>query len=144
MIFSRQLNIFAKENPDVTILYVTHPNTAQENIIEKNIHFLPPLKYPDFVFLLNKSYLVLTDSGGLQEEALFLGKPVIVTRQVTERTEGVSSGNSVVAGTNSDHIITLLTTLLENTHVYKKMSKSSTAYGDGSAAEKISDIMINK
>lgn len=98
---------------------------------------IPPLDYLDFVNLMKRSYIVLTDSGGLQEEAPSLGKPVLVLRKVTERPEGVKSGTVIVVGVNKETIIRETSILLRDRKRYLKMSTAVNPYGDGKAAARI-------
>jgi UDP-N-acetylglucosamine 2-epimerase (non-hydrolysing) len=133
----------ATKNPDVSILYLTHPNTRQDELKIENIHYLAPLEYPEFIFLLNKSHIVLTDSGGLQEEAAFLGKPTIVTREVTERTEGVKNHNAIVTGTDSTLIEKELQRLLDDRQYYKKMSLPTKCYGVGTTSQSVVSVIKN-
>lgn len=106
---------------------------------KKNIHIINPLDYEVFIYLLNKCYLVLTDSGGIQEEAPSLGKPVVVMRSNTERPEALESGTVVLAGTDKDNIYQSVSNILSNKKIYKKMSMAHNPYGDGNACEKIVD-----
>lgn len=96
----------------------------------------------EFHNLLNKSYLILTDSGGIQEEAPSLGKPVIVLRDTTERPEGIEAGTLKLAGTDEERIFSLIDELLSDKDVYERMSKASNPYGDGKASERIVDAII--
>lgn len=109
-----------------------------------NVHLIEPLEYEPFVYLLKHAYLVLTDSGGIQEEAPSLGKPVLVMREVTERPEAVKAGTVKLVGTNKSHIVDVVTRLLKNEEYYKKMSKSHNPYGDGKACQRILKVLINK
>jgi UDP-N-acetylglucosamine 2-epimerase (non-hydrolysing) len=103
----------------------------------KNVFFIEPLEYLPFVFLMNHSYLVLTDSGGIQEEAPGLGKPVLVMRENTERPEAIDAGTVLLVGTEKSRIINHVTYLLENNQGYLKMSKANNPYGDGNACKRI-------
>jgi UDP-N-acetylglucosamine 2-epimerase (non-hydrolysing) len=105
------------------------------------ITLLPPLDYAPFVFLLNQCYLVLTDSGGIQEEAPALGKPVLVMREVTERPEGVWAGTVKLVGTDRNKIYSEVQDLLENDSSYKAMAQAQNPYGDGRAALRIAEIL---
>jgi UDP-N-acetylglucosamine 2-epimerase (non-hydrolysing) len=91
--------------------------------------------------MLNKSYLVLTDSGGIQEEAPSLGKPVVVLRDTTEREEGIDAGNAVLVGTNKSKIVEEVIKIIDNEDVYKRMSNAINPYGDGNSARKIYDVI---
>jgi len=113
-----------------------------------NLFFIEPLDYLPFVFLMNISYLVLTDSGGIQEEAPSLGKPVLVMRENTERPEAVSSGTVILVGTNKFLIIEKVTNLINNYNLYKEMAKATNPYGNGTTSKKIvlliTSLMENK
>ncbi len=103
----------------------------------ENVHLISPLDYPHFIWLMNRSSVVLTDSGGLQEEAPALGKPVLVMRNVTERQEGVDAGTARLVGTDRELIETELHKLLTNQTEYERMAKAVNPYGDGTACRKI-------
>ena len=103
----------------------------------QNIHLLEPLEYPQFVHLMSMSTLILTDSGGLQEEAPSIGKPLLVLRNNTERTESLNSKNSIITGTNNRKIIKYAEKLINNKIFYKKMSIKRNIFGDGKAYKKI-------
>lgn len=133
--------------PDVRIIYPVHMNTnvrlPVKNIIGgcAGIHLTEPLSYPEMVWLMDKSFLIVTDSGGIQEEAPSLGKPVLVTRDVTERMEGVRAGNAILVGTKKQKIIDAVVKLLTNKVCYKRMSNSINPYGDGKTSERICRIL---
>ena len=103
----------------------------------KNLFFIEPLEYLSFVYLMEQSTIVLTDSGGIQEEAPGLGKPVLVMRDTTERPEALESGTVHLVGTNYDKIVNEVSTLLDDAEAYRKMSQAVNPYGDGSACERI-------
>lgn len=132
---------------DIEIIYPVHlnPNVREPvyRILKnyKNIHLIEPLSYPYLIWLMNKSYFVLTDSGGIQEEAPSLGKPVLVMRDVTERTEGIEAGNARLVGTNIDKIYMESKKLLNNKSHYKKMSNAINPYGDGKTSQRIVEIL---
>jgi UDP-N-acetylglucosamine 2-epimerase (non-hydrolysing) len=109
----------------------------------KNVILEQPLTYKPFVRLMDASYLILTDSGGLQEEAPSLGKPVLVMRDVTERPEGVEAGVSRVVGTNSNTIFSGVDTLLSDKVEYERMKTAKSPYGDGTAGKQIAQILRN-
>ena len=140
------LKTIADNHPDVEIVYPVHLNpNVQKPVYQilnttKNIHLIEPLDYPYLIWLMNKSYLVLTDSGGIQEEAPTLGKPVLVMREVTERQEGVDAGTAKLVGTDKYKIITETEILLNNHDEYLKMSKAVNPYGDGHTSEKCVEI----
>lgn len=130
-------------NPDVQIIYPVHlnPNVLKpvHNLLGEvpNIKLISPLAYPAFVWLMNQSYLIITDSGGVQEEAPSLGKPVLVMRDTTERPEAVDAGTVILVGTVKEKIIFECENLLNNKEKYYKMSVLHNPYGDGKACEKI-------
>jgi len=107
----------------------------------ERIHLIEPLTYMPFVWLMNRADVVLTDSGGVQEEAPSLGKPVLVMRNTTERPEGVDAGNARLVGTDVDVIVSSLMELLEDKGAYEKMSKAKNPYGDGTSAKQIVDLI---
>jgi UDP-N-acetylglucosamine 2-epimerase (non-hydrolysing) len=109
---------------------------------QANIHLIDPLEYEPFVFLLKHAYFVVTDSGGIQEEAPSLGKPVLVMREVTERPEAVEAGTVRLVGANTATIVQQVSALLTNEDEYLEMSHAHNPYGDGSAAEKIANFLI--
>jgi UDP-N-acetylglucosamine 2-epimerase (non-hydrolysing) len=108
---------------------------------QKNIHLLSPLAYPQLIWLMSKSYFVITDSGGIQEEAPSLGKPVLVTRDVTERIEGISAGTAKLVGTNYTTIVKEASLLITDQNAYDSMSKKINPYGDGTTSQKIIEII---
>lgn len=133
--------------PDVTFVYPVHPNPNVREIVFsklkniKNVNLIEPLGYESFSFLMANSYIILTDSGGVQEEVSFMGKPTLVMREVTERPEGVSFGNTLLVGTDKDQIVKETLRLLEDKAAYEAMSKKHSAFGDGHAAERIAEII---
>lgn len=141
------LKEIAEKREDVTIVYPVHlnPNVQQpvKTILNSkhNIHLIEPLQYEQFVFLMNNSYIILTDSGGIQEEAPSLGKPVLVMRDTTERPEGIEAGTVKLVGTDKHAIINNTLELLDNPSLYDKMSKAINPYGDGKAAERIYRVL---
>jgi UDP-N-acetylglucosamine 2-epimerase (non-hydrolysing) len=132
---------------DVEIVFPVHLNpNVQEPVMRllannKNIHLIAPLDYPSFVWIMNKSYLILTDSGGVQEEAPSLGKPVLVMRETTERPEAVEAGTVYLVGTNAQLIISKTNELLTDKFTYEKMTKSYNPYGDGRANKRILEYL---
>ena len=131
---------------DVDFVYPMHlnPNVRKpihevfgEDLTRPNFFFIEPLQYLEFVYLMNKANIVLTDSGGIQEEAPGLGKPVLVMRDTTERPEALASGTVHLVGTDYDKIVNEVSTLLEDEEAYKKMSKAVNPYGDGKACDRI-------
>lgn len=143
----------ASKYPEVDFVYPMHlnPNVrkpihevfGEDLTVYSNLFFIEPLEYLEFVCLMEKSTIVLTDSGGIQEEAPGLGKPVLVMRDTTERPEAVDAGTVKLVGTDYDAIVTEVSLLLENKTCYDKMSKSVNPYGDGLASARIVDTIIN-
>lgn len=135
-------------NSDIEIIYPVHLNPNVKKTADKilsgikNIHLIEPLDYISFIHLMNKSYLILTDSGGVQEEAPSLGKPVLVLRNVTERPEGIKAGVAVLVGTNRRKIINTVSALLSSKIAYQKMARAKNPYGDGKAAQRIIKIIL--
>ena len=109
-----------------------------------NIHLIAPLDYPSFIWMMQNSYVIITDSGGVQEEAPSLGKPVLVMRETTERPEAVREGTVILVGTNADKIVAEAQNLLNNESDYEKMSRAHNPYGDGKAASRIVEFLENK
>ena len=138
----------AGQYPDVDLIYPVHlnPNVQQpvHKILKglKNVFLTEPIEYLPFVYLMSKSYIVLTDSGGIQEEAPSLGKPVLVMRDTTERPEAVESGTVKLVGTNLNKIKSELSGLLDNNDKYQRMSKAHNPYGDGRASARIVEYLI--
>lgn len=136
-----------EEHPDVKAIYPIHMNPAvreiADSILGKNdrIHIIEPLEVLDFHNFLARSYMILTDSGGIQEEAPSLGKPVLVMRDTTERPEGIAAGTLKLVGTDEETIYQHFKLLLEDTAAYESMSKASNPYGDGFACVRIADIL---
>src|SRR5690606_166831 len=137
------LKTIAENNPDVEIIYPVHLNPNVVGPVHEllsgveNIHLVSPLAYPAFIWLMEKSYLIITDSGGIQEEAPSLGKPVLVTRTTTERPEAVDEGTVLLVGTDKSRIVTETEKLLNNTAYYNAMSMLHNPYGDGKSTERI-------
>lgn len=138
---------------DVDFVYPMHlnPNVRKpihevfgEDLTRPNFFFIEPLQYIEFVRLMSKATVVLTDSGGIQEEAPGLGKPVLVMRDTTERPEALESGTVHLVGTDYDKIVTEVSVLLEDTAAYEKMSKAVNPYGDGNACRRIIDVLADK
>jgi len=128
---------------DIQIVYPVHLNPKVQEPVYKilgdipNIELISPLSYPSFVWLMNKSHIIITDSGGVQEEAPSLGKPVLVMRDTTERPEAVDAGTVLLVGTNKDLIVSKASKLLEDKNAYDEMTKLHNPYGDGMASKKI-------
>lgn len=138
-----------EENPDVQIIYPVHPNPNVRNTAEKflkekeRIILTSPLGYSEFASLVKHSHLVLSDSGGIQEEAPSLGKPVLVLRQTTERPEAVECGTVKLVGTDTDVIVRETNLLLRDKSAYDKMANTANPYGDGTASKQIAQIIKN-
>jgi UDP-N-acetylglucosamine 2-epimerase (non-hydrolysing) len=133
--------------PDVEFVYPVHLNPNVREVVYRilsnisNVHLIEPLDYPYMVWIMNKSYIVLTDSGGVQEEAPSLGKPVLVLRDVTERQEGVDAGTAKLVGTDKDLIISEASKLFDDSKEYEKMAHAVNPYGDGKASERIVKLL---
>jgi UDP-N-acetylglucosamine 2-epimerase (non-hydrolysing) len=134
-------------NTDVQVIYPVHLNPNVNETVNKilssveNIFLIPPLSYPAFIWLMNNSYIIITDSGGIQEEAPSLGKPVLVIRDTTERPEAVEAGTVILVGTIKEKIISECNKLLRDEGSYRSMSGRHNPYGDGIACKKIVDFM---
>ena len=144
------LQRIAEENTNsVQIVYPVHPNPNVREIVYQrlrgitNITLLPPLDYLPMVHLMKNAYLILTDSGGIQEEAPTFGVPVLVLRNVTERPEGIRAGVSKLVGTEVESITSQTRLLLQDKNAYQKMARSANPYGDGRAAQRIVDAILN-
>jgi len=143
----KALRILARDNPDVQIVYPVHLNpNVQEPVYSilgdvDNIHLIPPLDYEPFVFLMSQSDLILTDSGGIQEEAPSLGVPVLVMRDTSERPEGIKAGSAKLVGTDTEKIVAETQKLLNDKVEYARMSKAVNPYGDGKASKRIVRII---
>ena len=139
-----------KRNKDIQFIYPVHPNPNVKNTVEKylkgidRVKLIEPLEYAPFCSLMKKAEIILTDSGGVQEEAPSLGVPVLVLRDETERPEAVHSGGVKLVGANPDKIIKTVETLLCDKVEYQKMAQAINPYGDGNAAKRIADILIEK
>lgn len=142
------LHEIALRYPDLQLVYPVHLNPHVQKPVFKllgnlsNIHLTDPLSYPDFVFAMKKSWAILTDSGGVQEEAPSLGKPVLVMREVTERPEAVDAGTVKLVGTDKSRIVSDISELIENRILYEQMSKAHNPYGDGKAVRRIINALL--
>lgn len=138
----------AQQFPKVQFVYPVHLNPNVREPVNRllkgldNVHLIEPLDYLPFVFLMNKSHLILTDSGGIQEEAPSLGKPVLVMRETTERPEAVAAGTVKLVGTDVNTMISELSSLLTDENAYKEMSFAHNPYGDGKACQRILDVLL--
>jgi UDP-N-acetylglucosamine 2-epimerase (non-hydrolysing) len=142
------LKQIAFKNPDVQIIYPVHMNPNVKRPVRRileglsNVHLMPPLEYLSFVYLMTRAHFILTDSGGIQEEAPSLGKPVLVMREVTERPEVIQAGVATLVGTNKETIFQNAQELLDNPALYESMAKANNPYGTGDAAIKIAEIIL--
>jgi UDP-N-acetylglucosamine 2-epimerase (non-hydrolysing) len=142
------LRQIAERNGDVRLIYPVHLNpNVQEPVYRilkdtERVHLINPLPYPDFAHLEARATLIITDSGGIQEEAPSLGKPVLVTRRTTERPEAVEAGTARLVGTDTGTIVAAAEELLHNPAVYEAMANAHSPFGDGQAARRIADILL--
>lgn len=141
------LRAIAEKKPEVKIIYPVHLNPKVQEPVKRhlsnleNIMLIDPLSYPDFIWLMSRSKLIITDSGGVQEEAPSLGKPVLVMRDTTERPEAVNAGTVLLVGINTDLIIKEVINLLDDKNRYSEMSELHNPYGDGNACKRIIDFI---
>ena len=146
----RAIKRVLEEHEDVKVIYPVHLNPKVQEVADEvfgshdRVRLVAPMEVLDFHNIIARSYLILTDSGGIQEEAPSLGKPVIVLRDTTERPEGIAAGTLKLAGTEEETIYSILSELLENQAEYEKMSTAKNPYGDGHASEKIVDIILER
>lgn len=144
---SMALKSIALQNPTIDIVYPVHLNPNVRKPVHKllsgipNIYLIEPLPYEQFIYLMDQSYFIITDSGGVQEEAPSLGKPVLVMRNTTERPEAVKAGTVKLVGTDTNVIIEEAQTLIDNNVVYDNMSKAHNPYGDGKACKRIVEFI---
>ena len=142
------ISILAEQNPNVNFVYPVHLNPKVQDPARKylsktkNIFLIPPQEYLSFVYLMDKAYLILTDSGGIQEEAPSLGKPVLVLRENTERPEAVDSGTVQLVGSDTNQIVMNVNQLLHDSSRYDAMSTAVNPYGDGTACKKIIQTLL--
>ena len=143
------LKTLAVNNPDVDVVYPVHLNPNVQKPVKEllsdvsNVHLIEPLQYQTFIYLMNCSYFIITDSGGVQEEAPSLGKPVLIMRDITERPEVLEAGTAKLVGTNSEMIVKEAQKLLDDASEYDRMSKAHNPYGDGKASLRIREFIIN-
>lgn len=141
------LKTIATNNPNIDIVYPVHLNPNVQKPVKEilsdtpNVHLIEPLQYESFIYMMSRSYFIITDSGGVQEEAPSLGKPVLVMRDTTERPEAVEAGTVKLVGTNKEIIIKEAQKLLNDRIEYEKMSKAHNPYGDGKACERIVEFI---
>ena len=144
------LKNIAQNNPEIDIVYPVHLNPNVQKPVREilsnlsNVYLIDPLEYEKFVYLMSKSFFIITDSGGIQEEAPSLGKPVLVTRDTTERPEALQSGAVKLVGTNKNIIIKEAQNLILQKDEFEKMSKANNPYGDGKASERIVEFLKEK
>ncbi|GIM29669.1 putative UDP-N-acetylglucosamine 2-epimerase [Clostridium polyendosporum] len=142
------LNKIVDENQDVELVYLVHLNPVVKDVVyrklegKKRIHLLPPLDTKETHNLMNRCFMVMTDSGGLQEEAPHLGKPVLVLRDVTERPEAVAAGTVKLVGTDIEVVVSEANNLIQIEEEYNKMSRAINPYGDGKASQRITDSIL--
>lgn len=143
----KALSVLAKVNPETHFIYPVHLNPNVQEPVKrllsgvKNVHLIAPLGYEPFVYLMQHAYLVLTDSGGVQEEAPGLGKPVLVMRDTTERPEAIEAGTVRLVGTHFQTIISAVQQLLDDSEIYQYMSRANNPYGDGLASQRIVEFI---
>ncbi|MFN0730051.1 MULTISPECIES: non-hydrolyzing UDP-N-acetylglucosamine 2-epimerase [Flavobacteriaceae] len=146
----KALKRIALDNPNRLIIYPVHLNPKVQEPVNRilgqvlNVMLIEPLAYPDFIWLMSKAKIIITDSGGVQEEAPSLGKPVLVMRETTERPEAVDAGTVILVGTNEDLIVSTALNLLNDNESFEKMSKLHNPYGDGLASKRIVEFIKNK
>jgi UDP-N-acetylglucosamine 2-epimerase (non-hydrolysing) len=144
----KALKELASKFPDLEIVYPVHLNPNVQNVVFEilkdisNVHLIEPLIYPDFVYAMNKSWAILTDSGGVQEEAPSLGKPVLVMRDTTERPEALKAGTVQLVGANRANIVEGVSKLYNSLDLYIEMSQAHNPYGDGKAVDRIVDFLL--
>jgi UDP-N-acetylglucosamine 2-epimerase (non-hydrolysing) len=143
----RALRMIVEQNPDVDVVYPVHLNPSVKRPVRtalghvRRIHLIEPLEYLPFVRLMERAHIILTDSGGIQEEAPALGKPVLVMRDVTERPEAVEAGTAELVGTDPDVIVSATERLLRSGAVYRKMACTRNPFGDGRASTRIAAVL---
>lgn len=144
------LRDLVERNYNIEIIYPVHLNPNVRDPVRRiladhpRIHLLEPLRYEQFAHLMARSYLILTDSGGIQEEAPVLGKPTLVMRETTERLEAIEAGTALLVGTDRDRIVTEAERLLYDKHAYLSMAQAGTPFGDGHASERITQILLDR
>ena len=145
----KALKRIAEDDTNRFIIYPVHLNPKVQEPVNRilsgvnNVILIDPLAYQDFIWLMNRSKIIITDSGGVQEEAPSLGKPVLVMRDTTERPEAVEAGTVLLVGTNEELIVSKALDLLNNNENFEKMSKLHNPYGDGLASKRIVDFIKN-
>jgi len=143
------MKALAERYPDAALVYPVHLNPNVQKPVHDimrglgNVHLIAPMSYEPFVHLMKRSTIILTDSGGIQEEAPSLGKPVLVMRQKTERPEGIAAGTVRLVGTSRQSIESAASELMDDPEAYRKMAQAKNPYGDGKASRRIADILKN-
>lgn len=146
----KAIRVLSETHQNCQFVYPIHPNPNVKNVAQdiladcSNVLLIEPVSYPTLIWLMNQAYLVITDSGGIQEEAPSLGKPVIVLREVTERTEGVEAGNAILVGTNVEKITRTAEELLSNTNAYREVSSIANPYGDGCSSRRVVELLCQE
>ena len=147
---AKAIRQIAERPDDVALVFPVHPNPNVRKVMNErlsgldNVALIEPLDYPHFARLLNIAEIMLTDSGGVQEEAPALGKPVLVMRETTERPEGVEAGTAKLVGTDAARIVTEISTLLDDTSAYEAMARAHNPFGDGQSARRIVELLANE
>ena len=145
--FCKALRSIALQRPGVQLVYAVHLNPQVQQPVRSilsdlpNVHLIPPQDYLPFVYLLTRAHLIVTDSGGIQEEAPTLGKPVLVVRDTTERPEAIEAGTARLVGTNTNRIVAAVTGLLDDEVDYARMARAHNPYGDGQATRRILEVL---
>lgn len=138
----------ADRNPDIELVYPVHLNPNVREPVNRilaghpRIHLIEPLRYEEFVHMMMKSYFLLTDSGGVQEEAPFLGKPALVMRENTERPEAIDAGTAKLVGTDTHRIVEAAEELLRNFKTYERMARAGSPFGDGQSSQRITEVLL--
>jgi len=145
--FCLALRDLVQKHPDTVLVYPVHLNPNVQKPVNQilggvdRIHLIQPVDYLKFVYLMDQSYLIITDSGGIQEEAPSLHKPVLVTRETTERPEAVEAGLAMLVGTNREKIVAEASRLLTDGEAYARMARGDNPYGDGRASQRIVETL---
>jgi len=142
------LKTILQEFPDTYVIFPVHKNPTVREVVDKvlgnhpRVYLIEPMDYEAFINLMSKTYLILSDSGGIQEEAPSLGKPVLVVRDTTERPEAVDAGTVDVVGTSYEKVLHGIKILMSDSIIYNKMSQAANPYGDGFASQRIAEIVV--
>lgn len=146
----RALRRLTEKFTDIEVVFSVHPNPKVREVVcpalqgLPRVHLLEPMPYTNLLRLMRSAYLIMTDSGGIQEEAPSLGVPVVVLRETTERSEGIESGNAVLAGCNEDKVLALASDILAHSDIHRRMAQTSSPYGDGLASQRIAQAILHK